>query len=186
MRWPPTGLGVGTPANLALLSPKLRAQYVETAAIALVSGMLTVGLMAALDQLVFAGASVERIRAVARLSFAQRLLIVAFSALTEELVYRLGIATAVAALVYVILRKSRPHAASISMWVGLLAAATLFGLAHAANLPNVAHPYIRALVLNGLAGIVLGTLYWYKGLEAAVLAHLAADTTIYLLLASFL
>jgi hypothetical protein len=43
---------------------------------------------------------------------------------------------------------------------------------------------LRALVLNGLPGLVLGWIYWYRGLEAAVVAHLAADSAIYLVLAS--
>jgi membrane protease YdiL (CAAX protease family) len=65
-------------------------------------------------------------------------------------------------------------------------ACILFGLAHVGNLPNVPHPYLRAIVLNGVAGLVLGWLYWYRGLEAAVLAHLGADAAIYLVLASLL
>ncbi|HXO41236.1 MAG TPA: CPBP family glutamic-type intramembrane protease, partial [Thermoanaerobaculia bacterium] len=62
--------------------------------------------------------------------------------------------------------------------------ALYFGLAHVGNLPNVPHPYLRAFTLDGVAGIVLGWLYWRRGLEAAIAAHLAADAFIYLGLAS--
>jgi hypothetical protein len=32
---------------------------------------------------------------------------------------------------------------------------------------------VRALVLNGIAGIAYGYLYWKRGLEAAMLAHMS-------------
>jgi membrane protease YdiL (CAAX protease family) len=142
--------------------------------------------MAAIDQFLFNGVSAERVRLVGKLPIAQRLLIVAFSAIAEEFVYRLLIATGIAALFFVVLRRRFPQAAIVSMWLGLLTAALLFGLAHVGNLPNVPHPYLRAIVLNGFAAIVLGALYWFRGLESAVIAHLTADVTLYLVIASFL
>jgi hypothetical protein len=33
---------------------------------------------------------------------------------------------------------------------------------------------VRALVLNGIAGIVFGYLYWRHGLEAAMIGHMSA------------
>jgi membrane protease YdiL (CAAX protease family) len=89
-------------------------------------------------------------------------------------------------VVFLALRKYTPHAASISIGFGILGACLLFGLAHVGNLPHVPHPYLRAIALNGVAGLVLGWLYWYRGLEAAILAHLGADVALYLGVASFL
>jgi membrane protease YdiL (CAAX protease family) len=37
----------------------------------------------------------------------------------------------------------------------------------------------RILVLNGVAGTLFGYLYWRKGLEAAMIAHGAADLTLH-------
>lgn len=156
------------------------------AAFALLLGVAAALLVLGLDQLLFAGVSVQRIKAVGELPFGQRILIVLFSAVTEELIYRLGVATLVAAAAFFVLRRTTPHAAQVSIWLGILVACLLFGLAHVGNLPNVPHPYLRAITLNGVAGLVLGCLYWYRGLEAAVLAHLAADATVYLVVASLL
>ena len=186
MRWPPFGLGLGSPANLALLSAERRRRYLPTALLAVLSGVLTALTMVALDHLLFAGASVQRVRALGQLSWLQRAEIVAFSATTEEIAYRLVLATAISALIFPALRKRTSHAAATAMWVSIVVAALLFGLAHVANLRNVPHPYARAIVLNGIAGLVLGYLYWFRGLEAAIIAHLAADATIYLILASLL
>jgi hypothetical protein len=33
---------------------------------------------------------------------------------------------------------------------------------------------VRALVLNGIAGIIFGYLYWKHGLEAAMIGHMSA------------
>jgi len=41
----------------------------------------------------------------------------------------------------------------------------------------------RAIILNGLVGIVFGWLYWKRGLEAAMVSHFAADIILHLLLA---
>ncbi|MCK7526806.1 MAG: hypothetical protein MZV64_59015 [Ignavibacteriales bacterium] len=41
----------------------------------------------------------------------------------------------------------------------------------------------RAIVLNGLAGIGFGWLYWKRGLEFAMIAHFSADIVLHVLLA---
>jgi hypothetical protein len=186
IRWPPAGLGLGAPANLALLAADGRHNFTAIAFAAISLGSATALILLGLDQLLFGGVSLSRVRAVAEFSFTQRLLIVIFSAATEELIYRLGVATGVAALALLALRNITPNAARISMWSGVLVAAVLFGLAHVGNLPNVPHPYLRAITLNGIAGLVLGWLYWFRGLEAAVLGHFAGDVTIYFVVAGLL
>jgi len=186
LRWPPRELGLATTANLALLVKEPRQRFARTCALAMALGLLTVLVMGTLDRFVFAGASLERIRTLAHFSMAQRTGIVLFSAVVEEVVYRLIIATAIAAVLQRALRKTTVRSAMFATWLSIVAAALLFGLAHAGNLQNVPHPYVRAVTLNGVAGIVLGYLYWYRGLEAAVLAHLTADAVIYLVVANFI
>jgi len=39
----------------------------------------------------------------------------------------------------------------------------------------------RAIVLNGLAGIVWGWLYWKSGLEAAMVSHFSADIVLHVI-----
>jgi membrane protease YdiL (CAAX protease family) len=92
----------------------------------------------------------------------------------------------VAAVAKLALSRRGPAAKPIAEWCGVLVAALLFGLAHVGNVPDAAHPVLRAVTLNGLAGIVTGWWYWRRGLEAAIAAHLAADAFIYLGVVSFL
>ena len=64
-------------------------------------------------------------------------------------------------------------------------AAVLFGLGHlpatAALLPLTPAVVARAVVLNGIAGVVFGWLYWRRGLEAAMVAHFCADLVLHVL-----
>jgi membrane protease YdiL (CAAX protease family) len=39
----------------------------------------------------------------------------------------------------------------------------------------------RAVVLNGLAGIAFGYLYWTRGLESAMLSHFSADIILHVI-----
>ena len=66
--------------------------------------------------------------------------------------------------------------------VAIVVAAVAFGLAHlpiTASMTEIT-PFIvlRAVVLNGIVGIVAGILYVRHGLEAAILAHAAAHLPI--------
>jgi membrane protease YdiL (CAAX protease family) len=45
---------------------------------------------------------------------------------------------------------------------------------------------VRAIVLNGIAGLVLGWLYWKRGLESAMIVHFTADLMILIVLPAIL
>ena len=184
LHWPPRGLGLGTPLNSALASAQGRACFSRAFWWYIVAGVSTAGAMVVLDRFLFVGVSRQRIQALGALSPLTRLEIILYSAVAEEIVYRLGISTLVAWILARLLSRLGSPGKTIAIWIGIVAAAILFGLAHAANLPNVPHPFLRAVVLNGVAGLVLGWLYWYRGLESAIVAHLTADAAIYLGLAS--
>lgn len=71
------------------------------------------------------------------------------------------------------------------MWAAIVIAAVIFGLGHlpitstiTALTPLV---IIRAIVLNGVGGIIFGWLYWKKGLESAIIAHFSADIVLHVL-----
>jgi membrane protease YdiL (CAAX protease family) len=43
---------------------------------------------------------------------------------------------------------------------------------------------IRAIVLNGILGILYGWLYWHRGLESAMITHFSTDIMLHVLLPS--
>jgi len=73
----------------------------------------------------------------------------------------------------------------------IVLAAVLFGLAH---LPATSSLFggltpllvVRAILGNGLLGIWFGYLYWKKGLEYAIAAHMCGDIFLHLILAGWL
>jgi membrane protease YdiL (CAAX protease family) len=65
-------------------------------------------------------------------------------------------------------------------------AAILFGLGHlpathAAGLPVDTLVITRAIVLNGLLGLIFGWLYWTFGLEAAMVSHFSGDIVLHVI-----
>jgi membrane protease YdiL (CAAX protease family) len=174
--WPPPPLGLGTPLNLSLGKG-----WKPSLGMAVATGFLLPPIILLLDRLLFAGISMERVRAFVAQPLATRIAIVAYAGIAEELVFRVVISTLVAWIVYLATKRQ-----TAAIWTGIAVAAVAFGLAHVANLAHVPHPYSRAIVLNGIAGIALGWLYWRRGLEWAVLAHFIADATMYLLLPAIL
>lgn len=68
-------------------------------------------------------------------------------------------------------------------WTANLITAVLFGLAHlpatAALIPLTAIVVVRALVLNGIAGVAFGWLFRRAGIEMAMVAHFTADLCIH-------
>jgi len=100
---------------------------------------------------------------------------VLYGGLTEEVMMRWGLLSLVAwALVKVV----RGRSTSVLPFVmAIIITAIAFGAAH---LPAAAMIgpldtvlVVRILTLNGLAGLVLGALYWRRSIEAAMLAHMS-------------
>jgi membrane protease YdiL (CAAX protease family) len=76
-----------------------------------------------------------------------------------------------------ITKKSKPTQIGIIISIALVA--IIFGLGHlpiTASLTKITPLIvIRAVILNGIGGVVFGWLYWKKGLEAGMIAHFTAD-----------
>lgn len=72
-----------------------------------------------------------------------------------------------------------------AIWLAIVIAAVLFAAGHlpavAAVSPLTTALIARTLVLNSLAGIAFGWLYWRCGLEAAMVAHFSADLVIHVI-----
>ena len=102
---------------------------------------------------------------------------VVYGGITEELLMRLFLVSLVAWLLGKFLRRPDGRPAPAAFWGAIILVALLFGLGHlpitAALTPLTPFIVVRALVLNGLAGIAFGYLYWRRGLEAAMLGHMS-------------
>lgn len=121
----------------------------------------------------------------------QGLLASLYGGITEELMLRLFGMTFIVWLLARITKKEKDNIPNSFYYVAIFLVAILFGLGH---LPATIQVFgdlstiivIRALLLNGLLGLWFGYLYWRKGLEYAMIAHISADIFLHVLFASIL
>ena len=115
----------------------------------------------------------------------QGLLASFYGGINEEILLRLFLLTLLAWLGKFIHHTPEGRPTLIILWIANILAAILFGLGHlpaTAQLINITPLVIvRAIVLNGLAGVIFGYLYWTRGLESAMLSHFSADIVLHVL-----
>lgn len=72
------------------------------------------------------------------------------------------------------------------LWIVNILVALIFGIGHLPAAFKLVSPsafeIFRILLLNGIAGIVFGWLYWSKGLWTAMAAHFITDLMIHVIL----
>jgi len=110
-----------------------------------------------------------------------------YGGIAEEIQLRLLVMSFLAWLGKFISKTSEGKPTSAVFWIANILAAVLFGLGHlpttALLVPLTPLVITRAIVLNGLLGVVFGWLYWKRGLEAAMVSHFSADIVLHVLLA---
>ncbi len=104
----------------------------------------------------------------------------AFSAgIGEELLMRFLLMTLLTLLFLKLFRMARTTA----VWSAIILVALVFGALHlpaTAELVELSSLIIvRAMLLNGIAGIAFGLLYWKRGLESAIVAHILTDVIVH-------
>lgn len=181
-----TRIGLGAPlleARLAgeAVSQRLRALLVPSVLAGAVAGIAII----VLDLLVFARGMPAAAPAGEHPPAWQGFLASFYGGITEELLMRLFLMSLLAWLLGLVWRQAPGRPAAGAFWTANLGAAILFGLGHlpatAALVPLTSFVVLRAIVLNGIGGVVFGHLYWRRGLEAAMLAHFSADIVLHVL-----
>lgn len=98
-----------------------------------------------------------------------------YGGVTEELLLRWGLMTALVWAGHRVFGRKRARPSAVVVWASILVTAVVFGLAHLPAMSMYAEltPFLvtRTVVLNALGGVVFGWLYWRRGLEVAVVAH---------------
>jgi len=108
-----------------------------------------------------------------------------YGGIDEELLCRLFLLSLLAWLIGLVWHVPGGKPALGALWLANILAAVIFGLGHlpatAALTKLTPLLIVRAIVLNGIAGIAFGYLFWQYGLEAAMLAHFAADIVLHII-----
>jgi hypothetical protein len=105
---------------------------------------------------------------------------------SEETVFRLFVLSLIAWLGAFVFSNEEGRPKPGVLWTATVLAALAFGAAHlplarALGWPLDSMVITRVLLLNGIAGIVFGWLYWSHGLESAMLAHFFTGVVLYAL-----
>ncbi|MEX2647631.1 MAG: CPBP family intramembrane glutamic endopeptidase [Alphaproteobacteria bacterium] len=107
-----------------------------------------------------------------------------YGGIGEELLFRFGMMALIAWMIThlgrffdTLLRWSRPSwelapNVTVALWGGLVISSVVFGLAHAGQGEGTT---IVQVSLRLAAGFLFGWLYWRRGIESAMAAHLAYD-----------
>jgi uncharacterized membrane protein len=107
-----------------------------------------------------------------------------YGGIVEEVLCRLLL---VSALVWLLARCNRRMAQPWMFALAIVLAALLFGASHlpaaqAAGLLGTPLLFARIVLLNAVAAVVFGGLFWKYGLEHAMLAHFCADLVLHVAL----
>jgi membrane protease YdiL (CAAX protease family) len=107
----------------------------------------------------------------------------------EEIHFRLFLMTILVWLITKITRSPAGRLGAAGWWTAIAIQAMAFGAMHAATGEGTLwwEPRILQMILEPrlVAGIVLGYVYWRRGLEASILTHIVADFSVLCYLALF-
>ena len=110
-----------------------------------------------------------------------------YGGIAEEILLRLLVMSSFAWLGRFVSKTPEGKPTSMVFSTANILAAILFGLGHlpATRLLFPLTPLVitRAILLNGIGGVIFGWLYWKRGLEAAMISHFSADLVLHVLLA---
>jgi len=108
-----------------------------------------------------------------------------FGGIGEEIIYRLFFMSLLIWILKLMIRNRTHSAKNWTVWTAMIFAAILFALAHlplTASLSTITPLLvIRALLLNSIAGIGFGYLYWKKGLLYTMITHFFADIALHVI-----
>jgi membrane protease YdiL (CAAX protease family) len=152
----------------------LRALFLPSIA----GGILAGGALTLLDTFIF-----TRPITGVQIQWVQGLLASFYGAINEEVFVRLFLLSLYVWILQSMLPKcKRDHI----IWSGILFTSLIFGIGHLPALHKLVgfsvEGVTRVIMLNGIAGIIFGYLYWRYGLISSMLAHFIADLILHVLL----
>jgi membrane protease YdiL (CAAX protease family) len=108
-----------------------------------------------------------------------------YGGIGEEILLRLFLMTLIVWIIFKIKKTSDGKPTVIGIWLAILVSAVIFGLGHLPVTGSITTitplVVVRAVLLNGVAGIIFGWLYWKKGLESAMISHFSADIILHVM-----
>lgn len=196
-----TRTGLGLPFLEGLYSQDERwIKFKNVLILSILTGVVVVILVVGIDRLIFQNLVLKDLAnqgmeleasEIAPPQWWQALLASFYGGLSEEIQLRLFLLTLLVWLGSRIWRSTDGRPGLGILWVATILAALIFGLGHlpmlgaslaAKGLSLTPILIISTLATNGVGGVILGWLYWSRGLESAMIAHFTADVVLHIVL----
>lgn len=109
-----------------------------------------------------------------------------YGGIAEEVLMRWGVMSLITWICYRLFQGGKGKVHPAIVWVGIIAAAVLFGLGHMpavrAIVPEVTTGILlRTVVQNALPGLLMGWIFSRRGLESSILMHMGFHIGMFLL-----
>lgn len=179
--------GLGAPLLRGYLAGKhvgaqFRSWILPSALLASLATMVVV----ALDRLFFLPRMPGFSSAISQVSGWNGILASFYGGITEEILSRLFFLTLSVWALSRFIHPKEGKPSPTAMWIAIIGSAIIFGLGHLpatlASTPFSGIVLARAVLLNGIYGTIFGLLYWKRGLESSMMAHLTSDLLAHVIL----
>ena len=180
-------IGLGTPILERLIQKKAVLPEIKSTSIISISlGLLAGSLIIIGDYLFISLSSFDLTNILQTPPPWQGFLVSFYGGINEEILLRLFFMSLLIWIFTKITKTNQKFPNKIIIWIAIIVTSVLFGLAHLpiiASLTKITPILIaRAILLNGIGGLIFGWLYWRKGLEASILSHFTADFILHVLI----
>ncbi|WP_198508923.1 CPBP family intramembrane glutamic endopeptidase [Bacillus sp. FJAT-44742] len=106
-----------------------------------------------------------------------------YGGIVEEIMMRWGLMTLLVFLLWKIAARKKEGPPTVIYWSAIIISSFVFAIGHYGATLAVAQEmtavvFLRMMLLNGAGGLVFGWLFWKKGLETAITAHMMTHVTI--------
>ncbi|MFQ6016403.1 MAG: CPBP family intramembrane glutamic endopeptidase [Anaerolineae bacterium] len=163
------------------VGPRLRSILTPSVLWGVIAGVA----VTALELLIFAPRLPQAFSQIAQPPAWQGFLASFYGGIDEEIFMRLFLMSLLAWLLARLWRTEEGLPTGGAMWTANVATAVIFGLGHlpatAVLMPLTPLVIARAILLNSVAGVIFGYLYWKRGLESAMFSHFSADIVLHVI-----
>lgn len=179
-------VGFGLPILEGLLSGQKSLAYLKSILWLSIGLGVLASILIILLSLPFGDLSVEFLKAEIAVPTWKTFLVSFYGGIAEEILLRLFLMTFLVWVTYKFKKTSDGKPTVGGIWLAIIISSIIFGLGHlpiTSGLTAITPLVItRAIVLNGIGGVIFGWLYWKKGLEAAMISHFSADICLHVIL----
>ena len=182
-------IGLGTPVLSSVFEDrKLPADLNSSLKLSILAGLLIAAITCITDKAIFSTFDDPLLEYLTTPPLWERILYSFHVGITEEIVLRFFLVTLLMWLTWKIKKDDEGKPTVIGAWLSIIVISLVYALLYLffARESMAQTTIARIMIINGLAGIVFGWLYWKKGLEYSIIANLVASLMIFVVLGSLL